>query len=279
MKNSFRTKPTVILISVIVVLAAAVGVINASGVEITFLENVVNVIVTPAQSAVTKADKGIKRFFSYFSDIDKLKEENSTLKEENQKLTDKVRSAQSAEAENETLRSMLGLKKNLTEFNLEAAEVIARDPGNWFNIITVNKGSSDGVMLDQTVISSGNALVGRVFEVGSNWSKIMTITDPECSAGAFIERSGEYGVTEGDSKLELEGKCRLSYISKNTNILVGDTLVTSGLGGIFPKGLLIGKVQSINTDVQGISQYAVVVPACDFSKAEYVFIIKDDFTE
>ncbi len=279
MKNIFRTKSAVILLSVIVVLSVAVGVINASGVKITFLENVINVIVTPVQSLIAKTDKKIDNFFGYFSDVNTIREENRKLKDENVKLENSLRTAKTAEKENETLRGMLGLKKNLTEFNLETAEVVGRDPGNWFSTITINKGSADGILLDQTVITSGKALVGRVFEVGSNWAKIVTVTDPECSAGAFIERSGEYAVTEGDAKLELEGKCRLSYISKNTNVLVGDTLVTSGLGGIFPKGLSIGKIQTIQTDVQGISQYAVVVPTCDFTNLEYVFIIKDDIEE
>ena len=115
-----------------------------------------------------------------------------------------------------------------------------------------------------------------MYEVGSNWAKIITITDPECSVGALIERSDEYGVTEGDAAFGQEGKCKLSYISKNTNLLVGDTLLTSGLGGIFPPGLLIGKVQSIKTDVQGISQYAVVEPLCDLEKLKSVLIVTNN---
>ena len=161
----------------------------------------------------------------------------------------------------------------MNEFETEAAQVVSRDPGNWFSTITVDKGTADGIAVDQAVITNNKALVGRVYEVGSNWAKIITVTDPECSAGALIERSGEYGVTEGDATLEQEGKCKLSYISKNTNIIVGDTLVTSGLGGIFPAGLSIGKVMSMKTDVQGISQYAVVEPACDLKKLKNVLII------
>lgn len=275
MKNVFRTKLSVILLCLIIVLSIAIGVISASGIRITFLENVVGVIVTPAQTGITNMNHGIKNFFGYFSDVDAMRTENKELKNKNSELNNKLKSLEKAEKENETLRSMLGLKKNFSEFTLECSEVVARDPGNWFNTFTVNKGSADGILVDQTVISSNNALVGRVFEVGSNWAKIVTVTDPECSAGAQIARSGDFGVTEGDAKLGFEGKLRLSYISKNTDILVGDTLITSGLGGIFPKGIILGTVQSVQTDVQGISQYAVVVPACDLNKLEYVFIIKD----
>lgn len=273
MKGFFRNKGAAALIALVIVLGAAIGFVNASGIKISFVENVVNVIVTPIQKLITGAGAGINNFFGYFSDVDAIKEENQKLKEENTELNNRLKSAEAAEKENESLRSLLGLKKTMNEFETEAAQVVSRDPGNWFSTITVDKGTADGIAVDQAVITNNKALVGRVYEVGSNWAKIITVTDPECSAGALIERSGEYGVTEGDATLEQEGKCKLSYISKNTNIIVGDTLVTSGLGGIFPAGLSIGKVMSMKTDVQGISQYAVVEPACDLKKLKNVLII------
>lgn len=273
MKSFFRNKSAAALITLVIVLGAVIGFINASGIKISFVENVVNVIVTPMQKIITNTGDGIKNFFGYFSDVDAIKEENEQLKEQNAELNNRIKAIETAEKENESLRSLLGLKKTLTEFETKAAEVVSRDPGNWFSTITVDKGTADGIVVDLPVITNNKALVGRVYEVGSNWSKIITVTDPECSAGALIERSGEYGVTEGDALLEEEGKFKLSYISKNTNLIVGDTLVTSGLGGIFPQGLYIGKVQSMKTDVQGISQYAVVEPACDLEKLKNVLII------
>jgi len=276
LRNIFKSRAALVLIVVVAVLGISIGIINASGIKITFLENTVNVIISPVQKLISVCENGVGNFFGYFSDVDAVREENSALKEENKKLENELRVLQATQKENDSLRGLLGLKMNLTQFNLECSQVIGRDPGNWFSTITVDKGSADGILIDQAVVTSNNALVGRVFEVGSNWSKIVTIMDPECSVGTMIERSGDYGVTEGDAALENEGKCKLSYISKSTNILVGDMLMTSGLGGIFPKGLLVGKVQSVQTDVQGISQYAVVVPECNFNKLEYVFIIKDE---
>ena len=273
MKGFFRNKSAAALITLVIVLGAVIGFINASGVKISFIENVVNVIVTPMQKLITNTGDSISNFFGYFSDVDAIKEENKKLKEENVELANKIKSIEVAEKENESLRSLLGLKKTLTEMETKAAQVVSRDPANWFSTITVDKGTADGIVVDQAVITNNKALVGRVYEVGSNWAKIISVTDPEMSAGVLIERSGEYGVTEGDAALEQEGKFKLSYISKNTNLIVGDTLVTSGLGGIFPQGLSIGKVQSIKTDIQGISQYAVVEPACDLEKLKNVLII------
>lgn len=273
MKNFFRNKSVAAFITLVVVLGAVIGFINASEIKISFVENVVNVIVTPMQKLITNTGAGINNFFGYFSDVDAIREENVKLNKKNTELLNKIKTIEAAEKENETLRSLLGLKKTLTEFETEAAQVVSRDPANWFSTITVDKGTADGIVVDQPVITNNKALVGRVYEVGSNWAKIITVTDPECSAGALIERSGEFGVTEGDAALEQEGKFKLSYISKNTNLIVGDILVTSGLGGIFPQGLYIGKVQTMKTDVQGISQYAVVEPLCDIEKLKNVLII------
>lgn len=276
MKGFFRNKWAASLIALVIVLGVIIGFINASDVKISFVENVVNIIVTPMQKIIANAGNGINNFFGYFSDVDAIKAENKKLKEENAELAEKLKNAEAAEKENESLRSLLGLKKTLTDFETVGAQVVSRDPSNWFSTFTVDKGTADGIAVDQTVVTNNKSLVGRVYEVGSNWAKIITITDPECSVGALIERSDEYGVTEGDAALGQEGKCKLSYISKNTNLLVGDTLVTSGLGGIFPPGLLIGKVQSIKTDVQGISQYAVVEPLCDLEKLKNVLIVTNN---
>lgn len=273
----FKGKPTAALITIVVVLGIIIGVINACGVKLTFIENIVNTIATPLQRVITSAGEKTNNFFGYFSEVDSIRAENKKLKEKNAELAEKLKNAELAEKENESLRSMLGLKKVLAEYDLECASLAARDPGNWFGTLTVDKGSSSGIKVDQTVISSEKTLVGRVSEVGSNWAKIVTVTDPDCSVGALIERSGEYGVTEGNAVLEQEGKCRLSYISKNTNLLVGDTVVTSGLGGIFPAGINIGKVSAIKTDMQGISQYAEIIPSCELDRLNTVFIIKNDF--
>lgn len=273
----FKGRQTAVLITVVLVLGIIIGVINAFGAKLTFVENIINTAVTPLQKAVCKAQDGISGFFGYFSDVDLIRDENAKLKEENYSLKEKLKNAELAEKENESLRNMLGLKKVLSEYDLECAFVSARDPGNWFGTITVDKGTSNGIKVDQTAISAEKALVGRVCEVGSNWAKIVTVTDPDCSVGAVTERSGEYGAVEGDAVLEQQGMCRLSYISKNTSLLVGDTVMTSGLGGIFPSGIIIGRVSAIKTDMQGISQYAEIVPACELDKLSSVFIIKNDF--
>ncbi|MBR2452860.1 MAG: rod shape-determining protein MreC [Clostridia bacterium] len=174
------------------------------------------------------------------------------------------------------MRRLLALKAAYPELELDAAEVVSREPSNWYNTFVIDKGAADGVALNQPVISADKALVGRISEVGTTWSRVITLIDPAHSVGAEIVRSGEYGVAEGDSSDSLGGNLRLSFISKNANIIVGDKIMTSGLGGIYPKGLIIGKVLEIRPDMQGISQYAIIAPDADIESINAVLIVKND---
>lgn len=277
MKSFFRKRCVFSLIVVIVVLGIIVGVINAVGNETTVVENVTGVILTPVQKAFTYSANGVKNFFGYFSNVGKLKEENKKLSEENEELNNRLKQSESIQKENDELRRLIGLKDGNPELDLEAAEVIARDPSNWYNTVTVNKGTADGIAINQPVISKGKSLIGRVVDVGSTWAKVITVIDPEHGAGAEILRSGNFGIVEGDGALAADGNCRLSLISKNSDIIAGDTIATSGLGGIYPKGLIIGTILEIQPDIQGISQYAVVKPEADILDLHMVYIIKNEF--
>ncbi len=274
MRKPFKHKTGLWLVITVVILSIAIGIFNAAS-DVTFLEDAVKVVITPVQKLCTNIGNGISDFFDYFSDKEKLHEEINRLKDENAQLKVQINENEASKTENEQLRKLLNLKSGNSRFELETAEVIARDPSNWYNTLTIDKGSTDGIAVNQPVISSGNSLVGRISDVGTTWSKITLLTDPEHAVGSQILRSGEYGICEGEGNLTSDGGCRLSFISKNANIIVGDTVTTSGLGGIYPKGLVIGKIQKIRPDIQGISQYAIISPEADFKNIQAVFVIKN----
>lgn len=277
MFNIFKNKAAFWLIITVLILSIAIGVFNATKSEVSIVENALGIVISPAQKFFTSIGNGVSGFLKYFSSKEKLQAEIEKLKKENADLKQQVIKNESGYIENEQLRKLLNLKSGNTEFELETAEVIARSPSNWYNVLTIDKGVADGVALNQPVVSSGNVLIGRISEVGTTWSKITLLTDPDHAAGTQVLRSGEYGICEGDSALTAEGSCKLSFVSKNANIIVGDTVVTSGLGGIYPKGLVVGKIQKIRPDIQGISQYAVVKPEADFKNLKAVFVIKNAF--
>lgn len=275
MRKIFKNKAAFWLIVTVLILSIAIGILNAAKSDTSFAENAIEIVITPVQKLFTNIGNGISDFFGYFSDKEKLHNEIENLKAENADLKLQISENEASRLENEELRKLLNLKSNNREFELESAEVIARSPSNWYNTLTVDKGAADGIALNQPVVSAGNALIGRISEVGTTWSKVTLLTDPDHAAGAQVLRSGEYGICEGDSSLASDGNCRLSFVSKNANIIVGDTVITSGLGEIYPKGLVIGKVQKIRPDIEGISQYAVVKPEADFKNLKAVFIIQN----
>lgn len=277
MRKVFKNKAGFWLVVTILIISVAIGVLNAAKSDVSFAENIVGIVTTPVQKAFIAVGNGVSGFLGYFSDKKQLISELDALKAENSELRKQINENEASRLENEQLRKMLNLKKNNTNFELETAEVIARNPSNWYNTLTVDKGAADGIAVNQPVVASGNALIGKISEVGTTWSKVTLLTDPDHAAGAQVLRSDEYGVCEGDSSLSAEGSCRLSFVSKNADIIVGDTVVTSGLGGVYPKGLVVGKVQKIRPDIQGISQYAVIKPEADFKNIKAVFIIQNDF--
>ncbi len=279
MKSFFKNRCVFSLIIIVIVLGIAMGVLNAVKSETTVLENLTGVIVTPVQKAFTKIGNGVSSFFGYFSNVSELKKDNEKLREEIAELKNEIRENERSKTENEELRNMLLLKEANPELDLACAEVIARDASNWYNTITVDKGSVDGIVINQPVITKGKVLVGRVSDVGTTWAEITLVTDPEHGAGARVTRSGELAIIEGDGALAKDGSCKLSFVSKNSNIIVGDTIETSGLGEIYPKGLLIGKVTEIHPEMQGISQYAIIKPEADLNNLKTVFIVKNSFAE
>lgn len=279
MKRFIKNKWALGLVIVVLLLSIVIGVVNAIYPEVTFVENVVQVVITPAQKLFTNMGNGIAGFFGHFTDINKLNSEINALNEENARLKEELNKSEISTRENEELRKLLSLKEAYPELELKGAQVIARNPSNWYGTFTIDKGTADGVSVNQPVISADRTLVGRISEVGTTWSRIITINDPAHSVGAEVVRSGEYGIVEGESSTNEGGNCKLSFISKNANIIVGDKVVTSGLGGVYPRGLTIGKVLDIRPDMQGISQYAVISPEADIDNLKAVLIVVNDMSD
>lgn len=275
MRKNGKRKVAVWIAIVVITLGIALGIFNVSKNETSVLENIVKVVVTPVQKLFTGISNGISDFFGYFAKVDGLQTEISSLKKENADLKDSLTKSEIYSKENEKLKKLLDLKNTNSNYDIETVEIISRNPSNWYNTFTINKGANDGISPNQAVVSSGNTLIGRIGDVGATWATVVMLTEPDHSAGAQIVRSEEYGVCEGDTGLSQDGKCKITFISKNANILVGDIVVTSGLGGIYPKGLIIGKIDEIRPDTQGISQYAIVSPKADISHLRIAFVIKN----
>ncbi len=272
--NFFFSKKAVVIMLVAVFLALVLCILSAvSGGRISPVASFVNMISKPIQSAVT----GVSDFFSdrveRATSYDKMKEENEQLKKDVAILSDAVRKSEAATLENKQLRAALGMKEENTSFVFESAEVVAKNSDNWNRSFTINKGTSSGIALDNCVITV-DGMVGYVSEVGPNWATVLAIIDTTMEASAIASRTRDVASAEGDYELMSKGYFKLSYLPRNTQLLKGDIIETSGFGGLFPKGIVLGSVVEVKNENHGISKYAVIKPAVDMEHVNQVLVIK-----
>ncbi len=189
------------------------------------------------------------------------------LEQEIASLRQQIKSLDEIAFENRRLRSLLGFKEQGRQRTV-AARVIARPPDNWLSVVIVDKGSSSGVRRNAIAITPAG-LLGRVIDMTPNLSKIALINDPDFSVSALVQRSRQEGLVSGTLGTGLTMK----YLPRESDVKPGDVVVTSGLTGICPKGILIGEVTSIGEEFSGLSHYAIIRPSVNLSNVEEVLII------
>lgn len=274
MKDFFRNNGALIL--VIAVLLAAITAVSSyvlQGVP-NPLANVLGVITTPIRNGISSFAGWAEGIYNYSFQYDELQAENARLRKEIAELEAKAREGEADSKENERLRTLLGLRQKRREFDFESATVTARGSSNWASTLTLSKGVEQGVQAGNCVVDEAGNLVGIIEEAGANWSTMITITDATLEMGALIARTDSTAVLEGDFTLMAEGKLKLTYLPENTELITGDLVLTSSMGGNYPSGLVAGTIESIHTDASGMSRYAVIVPAADLDDLVQVFIIK-----
>jgi len=195
--------------------------------------------------------------------------ENSRLKAEISRLKVEISTLRDLAVENEELRGKIAFKNvNPYKFKLVPAEVVSRSPSNWFETVFINKGSRDGIAAGTAVLCE-QGVVGRTVEVGRFSSKVMLITDPESSIGVFAEKSRELGIAVGGAMNSLQVK----YVGAGSPISEGDQMLTSGMGGVFPKGIPVGIVTKTSARDFDLFKYVELKPLTDFAKLFKVYVI------
>lgn len=226
--------------------------------------------LAPFQRAISWAGYQINGMTSAVWELVSAYYQNELLKNEVIQLRQQNLQAGEYAAENIRLRDLLNYKQSATQFDLMAAQVIGRESDTWTSMIVVNRGSNDGVAKNMPVVTE-KGLVGLVVEVTGSASKVELILDPRCSVGTLIQRSRVAGIVQGSTEEVL--RPNMINIPKNSDVIDGDTVITSGFGGIYPKGIMVGTVASLKSDGGGLLEVAVVEPAVDFQKLEDVMII------
>lgn len=236
--------------------------------------NIISTIISPVQKLFYLSGQKVKDSISFFTEMRNIRDENERLKLKVAELEVENRKVTELTEENGRLRNALGFKMQFSDFQQVAANIIAKDPGNWFYIFTIDKGTRDGVYVNATVATS-NGLVGHVFDAGFNSSKVITVIDEDSAVSCRLTKTRDIVILRGDLTLKEEALCRLDYIPPDVDIMVGDMVETSGLGGIFPKGILVGKIKEIRQSGHDLNRYAIVEPTVDFKRLEEVFVLLD----
>ncbi|MBE7024723.1 MAG: rod shape-determining protein MreC [Ruminococcaceae bacterium] len=273
MSNFFKSKFFIILAIVTVLILILMAVSTISTDKAGFAGDAVGTVMSPVQRFFRSVGDATGNFFSRFRSNSSYREENQQLAARVKELEEETRELYALRNENERLRGLLSLSETYTNYEMVGARVVAKDPGAWFSAFKIDKGTVHGVRKNDTVITDAG-LVGYVYEVGSTWSNVVSVIDSRSAAGCIIERTGDMAVVEGSLDLMNEGTCHLSYLSREAEVAVGDFVETSGLGGIYPEKLLIGKIKSLSVDPQGLYYEAVIEPAVDFERITEVMVIR-----
>lgn len=226
--------------------------------------------LAPLQSALRGMVHETREVFRHVRGLGGLAAENRRLAEELALVRNQMRALRTLEGENLALREQLAFKARHPGVLL-AAEVIGRDSSGWWQTLRLNKGAQHGVRENLAVITQ-EGLVGKTVAVSRETSDILLLTDPNCKVAARVSRTGAFGVVVGGG-VTLPGMCRMDFINKNLPVQPGDEILTSGLGGVFPKGLLVGYVEAAARDDAGLYQVAEIIPKADLGLLEYVFIM------
>ena len=230
----------------------------------------------PVQGALDGAASGVAGVVSSITEIERLHSDNTALRAENDRLTQENARATEIERENDLLTGLLQLQ-NAFEYETVAAQVIARESSEFRRLVTIGKGSDDGIVEGDVVIAEGGALAGRVVEVGPNFANVVLITDQSSTVIGQLQTSLATGEVVGT----LEETLQMKNVDSTEPIEMGEEVVTAGIelaGGIrspYPKGLLLGQVIDVRNDANSIVQTAFLDPAANLEKLEFVLVVLD----
>jgi len=259
-----KSKLFIICVTIAVLLALSSALLAAFG-RTDILGGALKTVAAPFEWCGTKVAGAVRGFTSVFTEYDRLEKENEELREQLESLENEKSDAEAIKAENEWLKEYLGLHAEHPEFIMTSADIISRESGNYATVLTLNCGSVHGVKKNMPVITA-DGVFGYVSEAGLDWCKVVSIIETASKVGVYTERSGVIGTVEGSAELRESGRCVMRY-SAGSDIKTGDKVYTSGTGSIYPSGLLLGTVVSIEADEATRTLVAEIQPAVDFTDA------------
>ena len=208
----------------------------------------------------------------YFSNVERLQKENEELTQELKEINEKLLNYENLQAENELLKKHIKLANLYPDYSIIVADIITASTSNWEYTYTINRGSKDGIEPNMAVIAE-SGLVGYIESVTSNTAKVVSILDAGNAVSARVTRTRDTVISKGSLSLAEKRQMRITNIPIGVSLIEGDKIETSGLGGIYPKGILIGKVRSFEQKSNPVENEAIIESYVDFDKLETVAVI------
>lgn len=237
------------------------------------LRAVANYTIVPMQKGINTIGEWMTDFTQNFATIQELREENASLQAEVDELTVTNSLLQQERAELERLRELYALDDLYSQYEKIGARVTANDSGNWFSSFVIDKGSNDGIEVDMNVMA-GKGLVGIVTEVGPNWARVRSIIDDTSNVSALVLSTSDTCIVNGDLTLMQDGRIRFEQLANNdTEIEVGESVVTSHISSKYLQGILIGYISEIHVDSNNLTRSGYITPVVDFEHLQEVLVI------
>jgi rod shape-determining protein MreC len=264
----FRRYSLLIFIVLLLLFALVLMSLRAKQREgVEFFDALLMEICSPFQKAATLVIKTVQGTFTQYVYMVNLGKENRMLKQKIAELQEENHRMKEMKLANERLSQLLQFREKNSP-SMIGAEVIGQDPSSWFKSVTINKGERDGVKKGMAVISPAG-VIGQILKTAPHYATVLLLTDYNSAVDSIVQRTRAKTIVEGKG----ENRCQLKYLRRAEEVAVGDVVVTSGLGGNFPKGLMVGEIKKVDKKGHGVFQYAELVPSVDLTQLEEVFVI------
>ncbi len=275
MKKLFSKKGvTVVVIAIIIAAITGISLLVSNNPGI--ITNSVETILAPIKTVTASVAGMCEKLYGYMHDFDRLLEENSQLRAQLAGSSQEEREFKELEEENKQLRQLLNLAQRNTDYVFEMAAIVSWSSSNWESTFTISKGSANSdIEAGDCVITSAGEVVGVVKTVSTVSCVCISVVDTDFSASVNLNNVSGSSSAKGEYSLMKDGLLMLEYINESNKVLAGDTVITSGKGGMFPNGLLVGYIAEVKVDETGLSAYAIVEPAADLDNVLDVFVITD----
>jgi len=232
------------------------------------VEQLIIEITAPFQKLIRQTFNATRDFWNNYFYLVDVRSENRRLKQEVESFRRENSQYRESLTAHERLRKLLQFKQ-VAQIPVVAAQVISLDPTGWFKSVIIDKGKNAGLRWDMPVVNA-SGVVGRIVSVSNNYAKVLLVIDQNSAVDSLTQRSRDRGMIRGTSGQV----CKMDYMAKSSDVVVGDLVITSGLGGVFPKGLPVGKISGVKEGEGKLFKMVDVVPCVDFSKLEEVLVIQ-----